>query len=63
MDEKTADELAEFVTKYEIEHSIRMARQHVNVAKQSIENGVEDLIDYSIRKAEQWIERAESYMK
>ncbi len=51
------------VDKHEIENSIRMARQHVNVARRSIEHGVKDLIDYSIRKAEQWIEKAEKYMK
>lgn len=62
MDEKTDKELTEFITNYEIEHSIFIARQHVIVAKQCIENGVDDLIDYSIKKAERWTERAERYL-
>ncbi len=46
-----------------VKYAINMARQHVEVAKRSIENGIEDLIDYSIRAAEKWLKQAEDRLK
>ena len=46
-----------------IEYNIYCAKQHIQVAKESIENGVEDLIDYSIRAAEKKLEEAEEYLR
>ncbi len=46
-----------------VKYAINMARQHVEIAKKSIENGIEDLIDYSIRAAEKWLKQAEDRLK
>lgn len=46
-----------------VKYAINMARQHVKVARESIEKGIEDLIDYSIRAAEKQLKQAEDRLK
>lgn len=46
-----------------VEYEIYCAKQHIQVAKESIENGVEDLIDYSIGAAEKCLKKAEKYLE
>jgi hypothetical protein len=48
--------------KIDVDYALYMARQHIEVAKESIKNGVTDLIDYSIERAEGWVETAEKML-
>lgn len=54
--------MSETYYKNQIEYSIYCAKQHIEVAKDSIKNGVDDLIDYSIRAAERKINEAEKIL-
>lgn len=46
-----------------VEYSIWQAKQHIKVARESIEKGVEDLVGYSIRAAEKRLKEAEDRLK
>lgn len=48
---------------FEIEYALNMSRQHVDTARYSIENGIDDLIGYSIRSAEKWLKKAEFHQE
>lgn len=43
--------------------NIYYAKQHINIAKWSLKNNIDDLIDYSIKQAEIYIKNAEKLFR